>query len=236
MISFKEIILLSLVIGAFYLYKRYSNRIVNEASLEKKAIDKLAAKDKLIKEIHPLIKPILNHLHDVNNSELRKYQQFTVLEPGINAMAFPAGTILLTKDFIDEINKRTFSEDEIAAVIAHEIGHIELGHAKERIVEEYRHQAANVAVNIASSNPLLRYGAKTLSSLLKQKYSREQEHEADIYAYKLLAASKYKAEGTISALKKFKTFSGSAQWSVLFSSNPEIEVRFAKLEALNNTA
>lgn len=232
MISFKELLLLSLIIGAFYLYKKYSGRVINEASLEKKAMDQLAARDKLVRETHPRIKPILNHLHDISNSELSRFQQFTVLEPGINAMAFPAGTILLTRDFINAIDNQMFSEDEIAGVIAHEIGHIQLGHAKQRIVEQYRHQAANVAINMVSSNPLLRYGAKTLSSLLKQKYSREQEHEADIYAYQLLAASKYRADGAISVLRKFKTFSGSAEWSALFSTHPDIDVRIARLEAL----
>ena len=236
MISFKELLLLLLIIGAFYLYKKYSARIINEASLEKKAIDQLSAKGKLLKETHPVIKPILNHLHDLNNSDIRKYQQFTVLEPGINAMAFPAGTILLTAEFIKEINNNTFTIDEIAAVLAHEIGHIELGHAKERITENYRHQAANVAVNIASSNPLLRYGAKTLSSLLKQKYSREQEHEADSYAYNLLSASKYNSYGVISVLKKFKGFKNSDEWAVLFSSHPALDDRIAKLEAINNVA
>ena len=236
MISFKELFLILLVIGGFYLYKRYSNRIVNEASLENKAINQLSEKGKLVKQTHPVIKPILNHLHDLNNSDLKKYQQFTVLEPGINAMAFPAGTILLTEDFIREINNNTFTEDEIAAVLAHEIGHIELGHAKERITENYRHQAANVAVNIASSNPLLRYGAKTLSALLKQRYSREHEFEADSYSYKLLTGSKYNSYGAISALKKLKGFSNSPEWAVLFSSHPAIDDRIAKLEALNNAA
>lgn len=233
MISFKELILLSLVIGAFYLYTRYSNRIVNETTLENKAISGLSKKGKLIKETHPLIKPILNHLHDLTNSNLSKYQQFTVLDPGINAMAFPAGTILLTADFIAEINNNTFTDDEIAAVIAHEIGHIELGHAKERITENYRHQAANIAINIASSNPWLRYGAKSLSSLLKQKYSREQEHDADSYAYKLLTGSKYDADSLISVLKKFKGYKDSPQWAVLFSTHPSMDERIAQLKGLS---
>jgi Zn-dependent protease with chaperone function len=234
MISFKELFLILLVIGGFYLYKRYSNRIVNEASLEKKSIDQLSDKGKLLKQSHPVIRSILNHLHDLNNSSIKKYQQFTVLEPGINAMAFPAGTILLTEEFIREINNDTFTEDEIAAILAHEIGHIELGHAKERIIEKYRHQAAQVALNIASSNPLLRYGAKTLSALLQQKYSREQELEADSYAFNLLSHSRYQSQGTISALMKFKGFENSPKWAVLFSTHPSIDERIAKLEALNN--
>jgi len=233
MISFKELLLLSLVIGAFYLYKRYSNRIVNEATLENKAISGLSKKGKLIKETHPLIKPILNHLHDLTNSNLGKYQQFTVSDPGINAMAFPAGTILMTADFIKEINNNTFTEDEIAAVIAHEIAHIELGHAKDRITENYRHQAANIAINIASSSPWLRYGAKSLSSLLKQKYSREQEHEADRYAYKLLTGSKYDADSLISVLMKFKGFKDLSQLAVLFSTHPSVDERIAQLKQLS---
>ena len=67
MISFKELVVLFLIIGAFYLYKKYSARIINEASLEKKAIDQLSAEGKLLKETHPVIKPILNHLHDFNS-------------------------------------------------------------------------------------------------------------------------------------------------------------------------
>jgi len=75
-----------------------------------------------------------------------------------------------------------------------------------------------------------------LSSLLKQKYSREQEHEADSYAYNLLSASKYNAYGVISVLKKFKGFKNSDEWAVLFSSHPALDDRITKLEAINNVA
>ena len=62
------------------------------------------------------------------------------LEP-VNAVALPTGEIYVWRGLYEKYLSGAASRDEVAAVIAHEIGHVALGHAQRR-VETSRAQIA----------------------------------------------------------------------------------------------
>jgi predicted Zn-dependent protease len=100
---------------------------------------------------------------------------------GANAVALPGGIIVFT----DEMVLLAGSEDEIAAVLAHEIGHIELRHAMKQVMRSSAVAViAGAVTNDASSFTVAVAGLPAL--LAQTEYSRECETEADDFAFKLL--------------------------------------------------
>lgn len=98
---------------------------------------------------------------------------------GANAFAFPGGTIVITDGLINLAKSR----EEVAAVLAHEIGHIELRHTLRLIIQDS--MVAVVAATIIGDVATL--GAAGVPAILAQaKYSREFEAQSDDFAFVLL--------------------------------------------------
>lgn len=101
-----------------------------------------------------------------------------------NAMALPGGLILVC----DELLTTLTSESELLAVLAHEVGHIELSHTFDRV----RFQLLAQRTGSASLGEL---ADATIHLLVQSTYSQAAEHEADDYAFDLLSASAYDPAG-----------------------------------------
>jgi predicted Zn-dependent protease len=100
---------------------------------------------------------------------------------GANALALPGGTIVITDDMV----KVSRSLEEVLAVLAHEIGHVELRHSLRHLLQDSA--VAVAAAAITSDAASLSVAVNGLPVLLTQaKYSREFESEADEYAFELL--------------------------------------------------
>ncbi len=105
---------------------------------------------------------------------------------GANAFAFPGGTIVITDDMVKAAN----SEEEILAVLAHEIGHVELRHTMRSLLQNSAVAVAAAAVTSdAASLGVAVAGLPVL--LARTKYSREFEAAADEFAFKLLKQKGY---------------------------------------------
>ena len=100
---------------------------------------------------------------------------------GANALALPSGIIVMT----DELVRLADHEDEVLAVLAHEIGHIRERHSLRGVL-----QNSSVALMIASLTgdltSLTSISAALPTMLVQLKYSRAFELEADDYAVDLL--------------------------------------------------
>lgn len=95
---------------------------------------------------------------------------------GPNAFALPSGIIVFT----DELVKLAGSDEEIMAVMAHEIGHVRGRHALRQIIQAAGISALAVAVlgDLSTVSSL----ATAAPALLQAKNSRELEREADGFA------------------------------------------------------
>lgn len=100
---------------------------------------------------------------------------------GPNAFALPGGTIVLT----DQMVELSESPEEIYAVLAHEIGHVERRHALRHVLQDSI-VAAGVAT-LTGDAATLTLAVSGLPVILAQaRYSREFESEADEFGFALL--------------------------------------------------
>ncbi|MBW8369819.1 MAG: M48 family metallopeptidase [Thiobacillus sp.] len=103
---------------------------------------------------------------------------------GANAFALPGGTVVVT----DQLVKLAQHDQEVLAVIAHELGHVERRHSLRLALQSIGAGVLLVAItgDIGSFSDL---AAGLPSLLLQSGYSRDMEREADGYALRWLNAA-----------------------------------------------
>jgi predicted Zn-dependent protease len=128
--------------------------------------------------------------------------------PELNAFATTGGHIFITRGLLEALT----SEDALAAVIAHEIAHIQLQHSVTLIkslritrnLSNTADRAAGIAAREASLDErkiLFDNAVRDLvTTLVINGYTREQEFQADIYAVKLLTLAGYSPASMVEAL------------------------------------
>lgn len=113
---------------------------------------------------------------------------FTVLDSDIvNAMALPGGYVYVTRGLLALAN----DEAELAGVMAHEIGHVTAQHTAQRVTQS---TLANIGLTVLGAvvgNPGLANAAGVGAQALLQKYSRDQEFEADTLGIRYMARAGY---------------------------------------------
>jgi putative metalloprotease len=110
------------------------------------------------------------------------------IEP-VNGLAAPDGRIFITRGFYNKFRQGAVSAEEMASVIAHELGHVALGHARRRMIDFSGQNALRTALAMVLSRFLPGIGlriANMLTTMLAAKLSRSDEYEADEYASALL--------------------------------------------------
>ncbi|MDR0313646.1 MAG: M48 family metalloprotease [Treponema sp.] len=120
------------------------------------------------------------------------YHVSIIDSPEINAFATPGGHILISRGLINAAP----SEDALAAVIAHEIAHIQLRHGLRTI--QTNRDAADWLAQFSQS------GAAFIAEAINNGYSQTQEYDADIAALALLAATGYNPHGLIVMLRELQ--------------------------------
>ena len=107
--------------------------------------------------------------------------EFRASPIGANAFALPGGTIVVTDDLV----KLARNDDQVLAVLAHEIGHVHYRHTMRHLLQSSATALiiAGVTGDIASTTSL---AASAPALLVQTKYSRDFEREADAFALDLL--------------------------------------------------
>lgn len=139
-----------------------------------------------------------------------------------NAMALPGGVIFVTDGLLETLD----NEAQLAAVLAHEVGHIELSHCVDAV--KYEIVAKKLGVM-----PLGQIADMAVQLMIRYSFSKTQEHEADLYAWQWLGHSRYDPRavgGSFSALMRWQEEMGSSGYRPglfrdYFASHPPLEVR-----------
>ncbi|HZF19226.1 MAG TPA: M48 family metalloprotease [Burkholderiales bacterium] len=107
--------------------------------------------------------------------------EFRASPIGANAFALPSGIIVVTDDLV----KLARNDQQVLAVLAHEIGHVRYRHTMRRLLQSSATALIIAAVtgDIASTTSL---AASAPALLLQTRYSRDYEREADTFAIDLL--------------------------------------------------
>jgi metalloprotease len=107
----------------------------------------------------------------------------------VNGLAAPDGRIFITRGFLQKYHAGQVTAEELSSVIAHELGHVALGHARKRMIDFSGQNAIRVALATVFNRFLPGIGpliASGLVTLLAAGLSRSDEYEADEYAAALL--------------------------------------------------
>lgn len=148
---------------------------------------------------------------------------FTILDsPMINAMALPGGYIYVTRGILTHMN----SEDELASVIAHEVGHVAARHSAQRISQAQLAQLGLVLGSVlAGPQATQAYGglAEMGAGLLFQRYSRQQETQADLLGTAYMTEAGYNPIGAASMLQTLQRLDRgrSAGINAYFQDHPD---------------
>ena len=157
----------------------------------------------------------------------------------VNGLAAPDGRIYLTQGFIDRYRAGEVSAEELASVIAHELGHVALGHARRRMIDFSGQNAMRMALGMVLSRLLPGVGmwvANMATRLLSAKLSRQDEYEADAYASALLTKAGIGTGPQKSLFRKLDALSGSGGGPVpaWLMSHPHTKERIAAIEAMED--
>jgi predicted Zn-dependent protease len=126
--------------------------------------------------------------------------QFRVLADRrtINAFALPGGPVFITEALVEKLP----SEDAVAGVIGHEIGHVLAWHSNKQMAKNSLLQAAANAAAVATSDGTGSGGAigQLVGQVLQTKYGREDETESDRIGVQLMMVAGYKPEALLTVM------------------------------------
>jgi len=159
----------------------------------------------------------------------------------INGLAAADGRIFLTRGFHRRLHAGDVTPEELASVVAHEIGHVALGHSRRRMIDYTGHTATRFVLATLLSRFLPGIGpwiAGIATSALVARLSQRDEFEADAYAAALLTKAGIGTGPQKSLLAKLSALAGSPQGQstgtglAWLASHPETRDRVAAIEAL----
>ncbi|MEO0358093.1 MAG: M48 family metallopeptidase [Pseudomonadota bacterium] len=170
---------------------------------------------------------------DLERIRVRVYE----IDP-INGLATPDGKIYITRGFIERFRAGDITAPELMSVIAHELGHVALGHSRRRMIDFSGQNALRTALALVMGRFLPGIGplvANAIASLLAASLSRRDEFEADAYATALMIKAGYGAAPQKSLFHKLDHLSGKrAAGPAWLMSHPKTHERIKAIETNEN--
>lgn len=151
----------------------------------------------------------------------------------LNAYCMPGGKIMVYSGLVEKIEA---TDDELAAVIGHEIAHALREHGRERMsqayVQQYGLQALAALAGDGVTGALATQGAQLGTQLFfSLPNSREQEREGDRIGLELAARAGYNPNAAVTLWKKMMAENPAAPPEFL-STHPASQNRINDLQAL----
>jgi predicted Zn-dependent protease len=156
-------------------------------------------------KIEPLMREINLHV-----SEYRFEWEFNVLrEKSVNAFCLPGGKVAVFTGLLRVVA----NDDQLAAVLGHEIAHALAHHTSERLARQDRQ------------------GGGLLAALRERRFDREQESEADHIGVFLMTFAGYDPREAVAFWQHMKRISDQqGQIPEILSDHPSDQRRIAQLE------
>lgn len=161
----------------------------------------------------------------------------------VNAFCMPGGKIVVYTGLLNLIGNGAHADDELAAVMGHELSHALAKHANERISNQMLLQAGGQILGAAVGSR-----SATLGALINQTYGigaqvgvmlpfgRKQEYEADKMGLVLMAIAGYDPRYAVNFWQKMSSSKGGQQVSELMSTHPSDENRIRAINEYLPTA
>lgn len=159
--------------------------------------------------------------------------QFQVIkspqENEYNAFAVPGGYIYIFDKFVIDMK----NDNEIAAVLAHELGHIAAKHSIQKLQAGMGMNALLVlSAGLSGNGNTVAQTADAVTQLMAS-YSREAEIEADELSVRYLKNAGYDPNGVVESLEFLRNYrkKGPLMGYIYYRSHPYISERIARAKA-----
>jgi predicted Zn-dependent protease len=148
----------------------------------------------------------------------------------VNAYAFPGGSIACTRGILLSLE----NEAELAALLGHELGHVNARHTAEQMSKGMLTQAVASGLSVAAGSQGAVYG--NLASQLGQigagallaSYSRDNERQADALGMEYMVRSGYSSEGMVGLMDMLNSLGKHRPSAIelMFATHPMSEERY----------
>jgi len=151
----------------------------------------------------------------------------------VNACCMPGGKIVFFTGIIQKLN---LTNDEIAAIMGHEIAHALREHSREQASEQMGlgviSGVAGIGASIAGVPSIgVDLGRTAMNYLITLPHSRQHETEADRIGLELMARAGYNPEAAVNVWRKMQTANSGSPPQFL-STHPSHSTRIKDLQAL----
>jgi predicted Zn-dependent protease len=189
---------------------------------------RVAQLDQMVKRI-----AAVSHLPDL------PYEVFLFQTNIVNAAAAPGGQVMVFSGLYDKKKGLVADEDELAAVLGHEIAHVTCRHTTESMTRQLPMSIILLGAGIyaeakGKEDLALALGAGFLlyEGLLLPKYSRKDEAEADAVGLLYMAKAGYDPRAAVRLWQRAYEREGDDSLLAMFSSHPSSKSRYRALEKM----
>ena len=201
-------------------------------------LDKSSSPHQFSADYGPLQDPALNQYLDQTGKKVAQkthrpnmpYSFRGVNATYVNAYAFPGGSIACTRGILLELD----NEAELAALLGHELGHVNARHTAQQVSKNMLASMAvgSAAVFAGSGSSALGGLVQTLGGMgagaLLAKYSRDNERQADDLGMEYMVKANYSPKGMVGLMDMLKNQSKHkpSAFEMLFATHPMSDERY----------
>jgi septum formation protein len=173
--------------------------VAQELEKEFKVVDD-AALDQRVERITDRLVAVCDRKELVYITKVVEEKDLKGGESMVNAVSLPGGYIYVFKGLLEYIK----SDEQLAAVISHEIAHITARHSIKRLQASYGSLALIIAAMQANSQ--LAGGVAATLQTMFLAYSQEDEIQADNLGIKYMKAAGYDPQGMVAMLESLQVY------------------------------
>jgi len=187
-----------------------------------------------VERLRRIARELIPHATRFNkNAQAWRWEVNLITSKTVNAFCMPGGKIAFFTGILDSLQ---LTDDEVATIMGHEIGHALLEHGRARMSEQV---LKSVGISVAAavfnlgqiSTELLAQGTNLAVSL---PYARRQESDADLVGMELAARAGHDPRAAVSVwhkMSKLAQAAGKGQPPQFLSTHPSHESRIREIEA-----
>lgn len=185
------------------------------------------------KKLNDYVAKVGARLASQSHRKAIKYQFFVVKTPVVNAFAMPGGYVYVTTGILKTLE----DEAELAAVLGHEITHVEERHGVEKLrkavlAEKGAEYGASKAAGTIGPE-LATMTANLFANLALSGYGRSQESESDEHGLAMANTAGYDPNGAVRLFQRLKALEGGEKakgFQNFFASHPPTDKRIKEAE------
>lgn len=164
-------------------------------------------KSAVAKRVHTVFNRLLPYANQANQTGHAFNWALTVVKSDeLNAWAMPGGKMMVYTGIVEKLN---LTDDELAAIIGHEMSHALYEHAKSQAGQQIlTNVAMSVGTQVVAKETGMDVGTVSQAAGLLSEYgiglpfSRSQETEADLGGLKLMAQAGYNPQAAVTVWQK----------------------------------